>query len=205
MDKSFFVFLLKHEEVKVLDPVTTQVLEQCDIPGQGKFLALSNCEIRIAFTDRTCLDMTYDFSNRLTNNHQEQQVSEVGTWQLLTFVLIPQRILPFVDFFGYFICWFFSFPCNICVTTMSYVCLIRELDNFMLCRNLGLLMFEWAFFVKRFLNTAWNDHAKHFYCALDSIERCSSWKPEFKDGKIIVAQWSVSDGWHTTGRNLSQV
>lgn len=55
----------QHEEVEVFEPVSTTVLEQCDIPEHGKFLALSNGQVRISFIDRTCLDMTADFSKRL--------------------------------------------------------------------------------------------------------------------------------------------
>ena len=45
--------------------MSTTVLEECEITGYGKFTALSNGQIRIAFKDRTCLDMSYDFTSRL--------------------------------------------------------------------------------------------------------------------------------------------
>ncbi|XP_053404672.1 uncharacterized protein C5orf34 homolog [Mercenaria mercenaria] len=55
----------KHEEAAIVEPMSTSVLDECEISGYGKFTALSNGQIRIAFKDRTCLDMTCDFSRRI--------------------------------------------------------------------------------------------------------------------------------------------
>lgn len=59
------LYCWKHEEPMLIEPEATTVLEESEIPGYGKFTALSNGQVRIAFSDRTCLDMTYDFTARL--------------------------------------------------------------------------------------------------------------------------------------------
>lgn len=55
----------QHKDSEVFEPESTTLLEQCDIPGHGKFSAMSNGEIRILFVDRTSLDMITDLSQRL--------------------------------------------------------------------------------------------------------------------------------------------
>ncbi|KAL4220206.1 hypothetical protein ACF0H5_020614 [Mactra antiquata] len=66
----------KHEEITILEPMSTTVLEECEISGYGKFTALSNGQIRISFTDRTCLDMTWDFSKRLNKTLDQSTLSK---------------------------------------------------------------------------------------------------------------------------------
>ncbi|ESP00863.1 hypothetical protein LOTGIDRAFT_172963 [Lottia gigantea] len=55
----------RHEESKRLERVTCEILEECTVPGRGKFMAYTNGRIRIVFEDRTALDMVCDFSTRL--------------------------------------------------------------------------------------------------------------------------------------------
>jgi hypothetical protein len=57
--------------------MSTTVLDECEINGYGKFTALSNGQIRIAFKDRTCLDMSYDFTRRIQRslNYSENNVT----------------------------------------------------------------------------------------------------------------------------------
>ncbi|XP_050398660.2 uncharacterized protein C5orf34 homolog [Patella vulgata] len=55
----------KHEESKPMEPISCEILEECCVPGRGKFSAYTNGRIRVVFDDRTALDMVCDFSNRL--------------------------------------------------------------------------------------------------------------------------------------------
>ena len=59
--------ILQYEEVTLTDPMPSTVLEECVIQGYGKFTALSNGQVRIVFQDRTSLDMTCDFTKRISN------------------------------------------------------------------------------------------------------------------------------------------
>ena len=59
--------ILQFEEVTLADPVPSTLLEECTIQGYGKFTALSNGQVRIVFRDRTSLDMTCDFTKRISN------------------------------------------------------------------------------------------------------------------------------------------
>ena len=61
------IFSSQYEEVTLTEPMPSTVLEECVIPGYGKFTALSNGQVRIVFQDRTSLDMTCDFSKRINN------------------------------------------------------------------------------------------------------------------------------------------
>ncbi|PVD19073.1 hypothetical protein C0Q70_21632 [Pomacea canaliculata] len=65
----FFLHLLwkdgKHVPVHVVEPLPLSILEECLVPGFGRFTAFTNGRIRVIFEDRTALDMVSDFSNRL--------------------------------------------------------------------------------------------------------------------------------------------
>ncbi|XP_062612767.1 uncharacterized protein C5orf34-like [Saccostrea cucullata] len=49
----------------VIEPLPTSVLEECSVPGYGRFTAFSSGHVRIVFNDRTSLDMWCDFSKRV--------------------------------------------------------------------------------------------------------------------------------------------
>ncbi|XP_061183350.1 uncharacterized protein C5orf34 homolog [Saccostrea echinata] len=49
----------------VIEPLPTSVLEECTVPGYGRFTAFSSGHVRIVFNDRTSLDMWCDFSKRV--------------------------------------------------------------------------------------------------------------------------------------------
>ncbi|XP_025078550.1 uncharacterized protein LOC112554763 isoform X5 [Pomacea canaliculata] len=55
----------KHVPVHVVEPLPLSILEECLVPGFGRFTAFTNGRIRVIFEDRTALDMVSDFSNRL--------------------------------------------------------------------------------------------------------------------------------------------
>ncbi|XP_041359472.1 uncharacterized protein C5orf34 homolog isoform X2 [Gigantopelta aegis] len=55
----------KKEEVKIVEPLPVQTLEECHIPGWGKFTAHTNGRVRIVFEDRTSMDLVCDFSKRI--------------------------------------------------------------------------------------------------------------------------------------------
>lgn len=50
---------------KKLELLPTTLLEDCCVPNHGKFSAYSNGHVRILFDDRTSLEMTADFSQRV--------------------------------------------------------------------------------------------------------------------------------------------
>ncbi|XP_052783044.1 uncharacterized protein LOC128219272 [Mya arenaria] len=77
MPSSLGLCCWKHEDVILTEPGTTTTLEECEIPGYGKFTARSNGEVRITFTDRTCLDMAADFSSKLAKRHEIEKTSKV--------------------------------------------------------------------------------------------------------------------------------
>ncbi|OWF52201.1 hypothetical protein KP79_PYT20100 [Mizuhopecten yessoensis] len=66
---------------KKLELVPTTVLEDCCVPGHGKFSAYSNGHVRILFDDRTSLEMTCDFSRRVKNclEHTEGTIDDTRT------------------------------------------------------------------------------------------------------------------------------
>ncbi|XP_022098719.1 uncharacterized protein C5orf34 homolog isoform X2 [Acanthaster planci] len=53
-------------------PNTTVVLEESKIEGLGQFIAFSNGKVRVVFSDRTTLDMEWDFRNRVDGNGEHQ-------------------------------------------------------------------------------------------------------------------------------------
>lgn len=75
---------LQHEEFAITEPSSTSVLEECTIQGYGKFTALSNGQIRVAFADRTCLDMTCDLSQRISKSCDQNTSS--GTVQVICYL-----------------------------------------------------------------------------------------------------------------------
>ena len=56
---------VQHAPMQVVEPLSTSVLEECSVPGYGRFTAYSNGRIRVVFEDRTALDMVADVSQRL--------------------------------------------------------------------------------------------------------------------------------------------
>lgn len=58
-------------------PSLPVVIEECIIPGIGRFTAHSNGNLHVVFTDRTCLDMMIELSTRLF-----PQNSDNGTFRL---------------------------------------------------------------------------------------------------------------------------
>ena len=71
--------------MQVVEPLSTSVLEECTVPGYGRFTAYSNGRIRVVFEDRTALDMVADFSQRLKGCLKHSDYSQVqGTCRLLS-------------------------------------------------------------------------------------------------------------------------
>ena len=63
--------------MQVVEPLSTSVLEECSVPGYGRFTAYSNGRIRVVFEDRTALDMVADFSQRLKGCLKHSDYSQV--------------------------------------------------------------------------------------------------------------------------------
>ncbi|KAJ8309765.1 hypothetical protein KUTeg_011630 [Tegillarca granosa] len=55
----------KHEDNKVFEPLSTSLLEECSVPGYGRFTAFSSGHVRVVFEDRSSLDMMCDFTKRI--------------------------------------------------------------------------------------------------------------------------------------------
>ncbi|XP_077987531.1 uncharacterized protein C5orf34 homolog [Glandiceps talaboti] len=64
-------------------PVPASILEETKIAELGRFTAYTDGRVRIVFTDRTMLDMKWDFSSRLrkeneTNSDSDEQVRQIN-------------------------------------------------------------------------------------------------------------------------------
>ncbi|KAK7489354.1 hypothetical protein BaRGS_00019462 [Batillaria attramentaria] len=86
----------KHIPTQVVEPLSTSVLEDCTVPGYGRFTAYTNGRIRIVFDDRTALDMVSDFSSRLQGclHHSEQEENIVGKLGSLRVSSADQQLGP---------------------------------------------------------------------------------------------------------------
>ncbi|KAK3092815.1 hypothetical protein FSP39_007490 [Pinctada imbricata] len=82
------IYCWKHK-LAVVQPLSTYLLEECTVPGYGRFTAFSNGHVRILFEDRTSLDMDCDFSKRIECCLQH---SEDGTHMPSCEHLIPSTM-----------------------------------------------------------------------------------------------------------------
>ena len=57
-------FILQYKDT-LIEPLPASLLEECTVPGHGRFSAFSNGHVRILFDDRTALDMSCDFTKRI--------------------------------------------------------------------------------------------------------------------------------------------
>ncbi|XP_005100231.2 uncharacterized protein C5orf34 homolog [Aplysia californica] len=55
----------KKEVVAVVEPLSSSLLEECQVEGLGKFSAFTSGRVRIVFDDRVALDLQCNFSRRL--------------------------------------------------------------------------------------------------------------------------------------------
>ena len=65
----------------IVSPLPSVLLEECDIPGFGRFTAHSSGHVRVIFPDRTCLDMYADFQKRIgiCEQHSDTEVGRIHT------------------------------------------------------------------------------------------------------------------------------